>query len=247
MADFREQAKREATIGFLGDRVVKRQHPKLSRIELRRTRLGAQIAEDCGLFDVPEILSHNDDDGELVFAYVDQAKTLGQYLRIRPDMPLMKRVGQALGCIHELGVASCGRDVFWHGDYGVGNVLYSEASDRITVIDWANAKWVHEPPERSCGRAGFDLGLALIALFHSRPFGRTCIPRIEALAASFLEGYVEARRHSNVREELAEIPALIRRRRQYWISQRGLLKNTVYDLSLLRLRLFLLRSQSRLR
>jgi len=153
VADFRVQAKREATIDFLGDRVVKRQHPKLSRIELRRTRLGAQIAEDCGLFDVPEILSHNDDEGELVFTYVDQAKTPGQYLRIRPDMPLMKRVGQALGRIHELGAASCGGDVFWHGDYGVGNVLYSESSDRITVIDWANAKWIHEPPEKSCGRA----------------------------------------------------------------------------------------------
>ena len=139
------------------------------------------------------------------------------------------------------------RDVFWHGDYAVSNVLYAEVSDRITIIDWANAKWVLEPPERSNGSPGFDLGLALIALFHHRPFGRTYIPRLEELGISFLEGYIRARDCFSIRDELPDILGLIRRRRQYWISQRGVLKNMAYDLSLLRLRLFLARVDSRLK
>ena len=158
----------------------------------------------------------------------------------------MVRVGLALAAIHNSCGTCCGAEVFWHGDYGVGNVLYSAKSNTITIVDWANAKWTHEPFERSCGRAGYDLGGTLVALFHHRPLGHMYIPGLERLGAAFLRGYAETRTSFSIGAEMSTISELIHQRRQYWISQRGVLKNLAYEPSLLRLRLFLRRIGSRL-
>ena len=234
------------TLRFEGDRLIKRQSPVQSRIERERTQLGAQIASDSGLFDVPEILSYDDGAGEVTFRYIDAAVTLREHLVSQTDESLMVRVGQALAAIHNSCGICCGSQVFWHGDYGVGNVLYSAERDTITIVDWANAKWTHEPFERSCGRAGYDLGGALVALFHYRPLGHMYIPGLETLGAAFLRGYAEARNSFSIGEEMSTISELIHQRRQYWISQRGVLKNLAYDFSLVRLRFFLYRIRSRL-
>ena len=237
---------RDPTLRFEGDRVIKRQHPEQSRRELERTRLAAQIAATCGLFDVPEILSYDGAAGEIVFRYVHDSMTLREYLVRRPDSRLMARVGQALAAIHDAGVVPRECAVFWHGDYGVGNVLYSEERDRITIIDWANAKWTLEPIHRSCGNPGFDLGGALIALFHHRPFGHMYIPKLESRGSALLHGYARERSCFSIESALPLMRELIRRRRRYWISQRGVLKNLAYEPSLVRLQIFLHRIRSRL-
>ena len=211
----------EPTLEIQGDRLAKRQSPEQSRLERQRTERGAQIAAACGLFDVPSILSHDDAEGEIVFQYVGDALTLREHLVRRTDPQLMLRVGQALAAIHSAGATPGGCEVFWHGDYGVGNVLYSAERDRITVVDWANAKWTLEPPERSSGSPGFDLGGALIALFHHRPFGHGYIPKPETLGSAFLQGYMMERRSFRLGEALPFILQMIHRRREYWISQRG--------------------------
>ena len=235
----------EPTLEIQCDRLVKRQSPDQSRIERARTLLGARVAAESGLFEVPEILSHDDSKGEIIFRYVHDAVTLREHLLIQTDSQLMVRVGQALAAIHDADAISSGCDVFWHGDYGVGNVLYSERRDRITIIDWANAKWTLEPAQRSCGSPGFDLGGALIPLFHHRPFGHMYIPRPETLGSAFLHGYIGERDCFRIGRVLPFISQMISRRRQYWISQRGFLKNLAYDSSLVRLRFFLSRINSR--
>ena len=226
--------------------MIKRQSPEQSCIERARTQLGARIASECGLFEVPEILSYEDETGEITFRYIHDVVTLREHLVRRADPQLMARVGQALAAIHDTDGICCRPDVFWHGDYGVGNVLYSAERDTITIVDWANARWTHEPFGRSCGRAGYDLGGALVALFHHRPFGHMYIPRLEALGAGFLRGYAGARNSFSILEELPTISELIQQRRQYWISQRGVLKNLAYEPSLIRLHLFLHKIRSRL-
>ena len=235
-----------ATVQLQSGSLVKRQLPEQSRIERERTELGAQIAAETGLFDVPEMLSYDDAKGEIAFRYIHGAVPLRKHLARRSDPQLMLRVGRALAVIHGADVPSNGSDVFWHGDYGMRNVLYSEECDRITVIDCANASWVLEPAERFTGNPGLDLGVALISLFHQRPMGYMYVGRPEPLGTAFLQGYRRERRCFRVETVLPFISDLIRRRRRYWISQRGFLRNLAHDPSLIRLHLFLSRVESRL-
>ena len=229
-----------------GDRLIKRQPPSQSRIERERTQLGARVAAECGLFDVPEILSYDDETGEIAFRYIHGAVPLREHVARCQDPQVMARVGRALAAIHEADVSADGCDVFWHGDYGMRNVLYSNESDRITIIDWANANWVLEPPERFIGSPGLDIGVALISLFHQRPLGYMYVGKSETLGAAFLQGYQRGRSCFRLEGALPFISDLIRRRRKYWISQRGFLRNLAHDPSLIRLRFFLLRVQSKL-
>ena len=235
-----------ASVDVQGDRLVKSQPPGQSRIERGRTELGAKIAAECDLFDVPEILSHDDAKGEIVFRHLPDAVPLREHLSRRPDPHLMGRVGRALAAIHNAHPSPCGSEVFWHGDYDMRNVLYSESKDRITVIDWSNANWVLEPAEKSNGSPGMDLGVALISLFHQRPFGFMYISKTETLGAAFLQGYQRELGCFRIETVLPFISGLIRLRREYWISQRGFLRNLFHDPSLIRLRLFLFRIQPRL-
>ena len=135
------------------------------------------------------MLSYDDAKGEISFRYIHGSVPLREHLAWRSDLQLMLRVGRALAVIHGADVPSNGSDVFWHGDYGMGNVLYSEECDRITIIDWSNANWVLESTEQFTGSPGLDLGVALISLFHQRPMGYMYVGGSEKLGTAFLQGY----------------------------------------------------------
>ena len=235
-----------ATFQMEGERLVKKQSPKLSRLERERTEIGTQVAVECGLFDVPEILAYNDAEGEITFRYDHSAVTLREYLGKQTRPELMTRVGRSLAAIHAACHESKGAEVRWHGDYATGNWLYSEARDRITIIDWSNASWTLVPPDRSSGSAGFDLGVALITLFHHRFLGPMYIPKPEVLGSALLQGYSREWGCFSMATVLPFISRLIHRRRQHRIEHRGALRNLAYDPSLIRLRLFLSRIDSRL-
>ena len=235
-----------STLQIKGDRMIKRQSPKHSRLERERTQFGARVAAESGLFEVPDILSYEDEEGEITFRYDHGAVPLREYLVKRREPELMKRAGRALAAIHDAGVISDGSDVFWHGDYGLVNVLYSEARDRIMIVDWANAKWAFEPAERSSGSAGMDLGIALISLFHYRLLGPMYIPKPETLASALLRAYIQERGRFSMEAICPFISQLIHRRRRFWVVQHGILKTLASDLSLVRLRLFLSKIHSRL-
>ena len=229
-----------------GDRLIKRQSPKHSRLERERTQFGARVAAESGLFEVPDILSYDDAEGEITFRYIHGAVALRDYLVKRSEPELMTRAGRALAAIHDADVDSNGPGVLWHGDFGVGNVLYSEDRDRITIIDWANAKWTLEPAERLRGSAGLDLGVALLSLFHHRLLGPMYIPEPEAFGSALLQAYKRERHYFSIATVLPFIYRLIHRRRRQWIVHRGFLRNLAYDPSLIRLRIFLSKIHPRL-
>ena len=228
------------------DRLVKRQAAAHSRLERERTQFGARVGAETGLFEVPEILSYDDRKGEIVFEYVTGAVPLREYLSGRSDPRIMEHLGEALAALHNFESPPGEGDVFWHGDCGMRNALYSPERDSITLIDWANADWTLEPQDRSFGNPGMDLGVALISLFHQRPLGYMYVGKTEALGSAFLEAYQRERGSFSLNTALPFMTDLLRRRRRHWISQRGFLRNLAHDPSLLRLRIFLHRMKTRL-
>ena len=236
----------DASVHIQNGQLTKRQAARFSRLERERTLLGARIGAETGLFEVPDVLSYDDGKGEIVFEYVGGAVPLREYLSVSPEPRLMQRLGEALAALHNVQVPQSGDEVLWHGDCGMRNVLYSAERDTITLIDWANADWTLEPPERSFGNPGMDLGVALISLFHQRPLGYMYVRRSESLGIAFLQAYQRGRRSFTFDTALPFMIELIRRRRRHWISQRGFLRNFAHDPSLLRLRVFLHRMRSRL-
>lgn len=232
-----------ATVEINGDNVIKRQSPDRSRFERERTQFGAGIASECGLFHVPEILSFDDTAGEIILRFIPGTVPLRNYLIKQSKPDLLERAGRALAAIHNAGSSLRELDVSWHGDYGLGNLLYSESHDRITIVDWNNAAWALEPPERSYGSAGLDLGIALLSLFHSRIASTMHIPQPEQLGSIFLEGYARDRSYLQVKGIRPFISELFRRWNRYWLAHCGILRAQAYAPSMIRLRLFLSRSE----
>ncbi len=242
-ARIQELRVRRTTVEIDGDRVIKRQSPDRSRFERERTQFGACIASECGLFHVPEILSFDDSAGENIVRFIPGAVPLRSYLIKRSEPELLERAGRALAAIHNAGSDFSESDVFWHGDYSLGNLLYSESHDRITIVDWNNADWALEPPERSRGSAGLDLGIALLSLFHSRIASTKHIPQPAQLGSIFLEGYARDRSYLQVQGIRPFISELFRRWNRYWLAQCGIMRAQAYAPSMIRLRLFLSRTE----
>ena len=234
-----------STLHLRGDYLVKTQHPEHSRVERERTLRGARIAADCGLFDVPEILSFNDAKGEITFRFVSDAVPLRTHLVARRETELVRRVGQALAAIHETDISSNGSDVFWHGDFGLTNILYSPSRDRITVVDWANAAWALEPVERSWGDAGFDLGVFLVSVFHHRLMGPSYVAKPEQLCVAFLEAYAGHRHAFHMDAAYPVFLDLLHLRSRHW-RKHGLFRTVAYSAALFRLRIFVTAVRRRL-
>ncbi len=238
-----ELRKSGSTVSIDGYRVIKTQSPDRSRFERERTQFGTLVASACGMFHVPDILSFDDSAGENIFRFVPSATPLSSYLIEQPEPRLLERVGRALAAIHSAGCHSRESDVCWHGDYSLGNLLYCQSNDRITIVDWNNARWTLEPPDRSCGPAGLDLGVALISLFHRRIWGGMHIPDPEKLGSIFLESYMRERNCLQIKGIRQCIAKLIPRFERYWLAQRGILRSLAYAPSMIRLRLFLARAE----
>ena len=233
-----------STVQVDRDLLIKRQPPERSRLERVRAQFGARVATECGLFEVPEIISHDDASGEIAFRFVSDSVPLRALLIDRTDPELMERAGRALAAIHDAGADATGSEVSWHGDYGMENILYSETRDRLTVVDWSNAAWALQPVERARGNPGLDLGIALISLFHHRILGSARIPKPETLGSAMLRAYVHERDHFSGAAVYQFIVQLIHRRHRYWNAQRGALRAMAYYPSLIRLRLFLFNIRS---
>jgi hypothetical protein len=232
-----------ATVEIDGDRVIKTQSPERSRFERERTQFGTRVGSACGMFHVPDILSFDDSAGENIFHFVPGATPLRTYLVKQPEPELLERAGRALAAIHSADCDSSESDVCWHGDYSLGNLLYCQGHDRITIVDWNNAMWTLEPPDRSRGPAGLDLGIALISLFHCRIGAPMHIPQPEKLGSIFLESYVGGRSCFQIKGTRLFISELIRRFERYWLAQRGTSRALAYAPSMIRLRLFLARTE----
>ena len=177
------------SVEVCGDRLIKRQSSLRSRLERERSDIGARLGRACALFDVPDVLSFDDAAGVIVFRFVRDAVPLKTYFAINPSTDLAERCGRALAHIHMADSAIDDGNLFWHGDYGMRNLLYTERQDRLTIVDWSNAQWAGVPPEQSRGPAGLDLEIAISSLFRRMVAYGPRIPEPERLGASFLKGY----------------------------------------------------------
>jgi len=241
-------------VSVRSDVVVKIQEPAASRRERLRTLAGQKVGQQTGLFLVPGIVSFDDARGEIVFErlpLVGLGRALSDPNR---SMELIGRVAKGLAAIHgqmepaegarthggALGMGAQRDPAPVHGDFGVFNVLFHADSDRMVVIDWANADWIGF--DADLGAPEIDVAVFLISLFHRRPFGPWRISRRHAVARHFLATYAEAAPHGldmgTLNAVLSTItPAFVRLTRR----QKGSLKAIAYRHGLLDLRSFLWR------
>ena len=80
-----------------GEQVTKKGCPAALRIEAEKTRRACAIGRECGLFEAPEVLALDEQDGVLTFARVADMRGLREVLRDKGDHSgLMSRLGRAL-------------------------------------------------------------------------------------------------------------------------------------------------------
>jgi hypothetical protein len=192
-------------VSLHGDVMVKTQEPAASRRERLRTLAGKKVGQQTGLFVVPEIVSFDDARGEIVFERLHLVGLQEALSNRDRSMELVGRAAEALAAIHgrmelsegarrpdtgALGVSPQSDPVPLHGDYGVFNILFLPASDRMVVIDWANADWIGV--DADLGAPEIDIAVFMISLFHRRPFGPWPLSRRHEVARHFLTTYASA-------------------------------------------------------
>jgi len=195
-------------VSIRGDVVVKTQEPGASRRERLRTMAGRTVAQQTGLFVVPEIITFDDALGEIAFERLPLAG-LHEALSDRDrSVEIVGRVARALAAIHGrmqwserdtrihpdgLGISTKRELVPLHGDFGLTNVLYLPASDRIAIIDWSNAEWIGV--DADLGAPEIDVAVFLTSLFYRRVFGPWPVARRHEVARHFLATYASASPH----------------------------------------------------
>jgi hypothetical protein len=188
-----------------GDQVVKIQEPQASRRERLRTLAGREVGQRTGLFVVPEILSFDDERGEIVFERLTLTSLREALSDSRKSMQLMNRVAGALAAIHgqmEITDGAIATSVDgWepdtsrspvplHGDFAIRNIFHLAASDRIAIIDWSNAWWMGF--DADLGPPEIDVAIFLMSFFHRRVFGPWPTARRYEVARYFLAMYSHA-------------------------------------------------------
>lgn len=235
--------------------VVKVQAPSASRRERLRTLAGRKVGQETGLFMVPEIISFDDARGEMVFERLHLTR-LREVLSDRSrGMELLGRAGKVLAAIHgrmepseearrtgpgTLGISAQRDLVPLHGDFVVFNIPLLAASDRMVVIDWANADWIGV--DADLGAPEIDVAVFLISLFHRRAFGPLPVSGRHEVARHFLTAYESASPYGLdigcLRATVAAItPSFIQQTRQ----SRGNLRALGYRHGMIDLDLFLRR------
>jgi hypothetical protein len=248
------------SVSIRDDVVVKVQEPLASRKERLRTLAGRRVGQETGLFMVPEIVSFDDARGEIVFERLQLTK-LREVLSDRDrGMEALGRVGKVLAAIHgrmepsegarrtgerTLGVSTQRDVVPLHGDFVVLNILFLPASDRMVVIDWANADWIGV--DADLGAPEIDIAVFLVSLFHRRAFGPLPVSGRHAVARHFLTTYESASPYGLdlgcLRAIVAAVtPRFIQQTRQ----SRGTLRALGYRHAMIDLDLFLRRLSRKL-
>ncbi|MEA2725011.1 MAG: hypothetical protein QOH59_2782 [Gemmatimonadales bacterium] len=194
-------------VSVRGDIIVKTQQPGASRRERLRTLAGRMVGEQTGLFVVPEIVDFDDSRGEIAFGRLPLTGLHQALSDTDRSVEMAGRAAEVLAAIHGLmhhpedaktypggmGI-SPGRDLVpLHGDFGLTNVLYLPAPDRIAVIDWSNAEWTGI--DADLGAPEIDVGVFLISLFHRPLFDPWPVSRRHAVARHFLATYASVAPH----------------------------------------------------
>jgi hypothetical protein len=194
-------------VAIRDDVVVKIQDPAMGRRERMRTLAGQAVGKATGLFVVPEIVTFDDGRGEIVFERLPVVPLLQAPTEHSRNLDLVGRAAAVLAAIHmhleaeELVSVAPGagtaalerRHVALHGDFGVRNVLYMPESDRLAVIDWANAEWM--ALDSDIGVPETDVAVFLMSLFHRRVLNAWPVAHRYEAASRFLATYAAASPH----------------------------------------------------
>lgn len=255
MGSHPEISKASRTVSIHGDLVVKIQEPGASRRERLRTLAGQKVGQQTDLFVVPEIVSFDDARGQIVFQRLPLVELREAFSNDDRSMELIGRAASVLAAIHgsmelsdrnsrnyvgPVGIRSQRVSVPLHGDFGMFNLLYLPGSDRIVVIDWANADWIGV--DSDIGPPEIDIAVFLVSLFHRRLFDPWPVSHRHRVARYFLATYAAEAPHaldvSTLRASVAAItPAFARRTRR----KKGSLRALCYRHSMLDLDFFLRR------
>jgi hypothetical protein len=225
------------------DVVVKTQDTQASRRERIRTQAGSVVAEETGLFIVPKIISSDDARGQIVFERLPLIGLHESLVDRDHGLVIMQRVAKMLAAIHGRMARSENAPEGWvplHGDFALTNVLRLTGSDRLAIIDWANAEWIGH--QADYGPAELDVAVFLTSLFHRRVFYPRQVASRHELARYFLATYASVSPHGLDVNALRSIvtritPAFIRLTRRL----RGNLRALGYRHSMIDLELFLRR------
>lgn len=220
-----------------GDVVIKTGRPELMRIEVEKTLRAHEIAESCGLFQVPKVLDYDASTGQAKFELIRGIQKIREVITSeKASKSIMETIGQSLAIIHKdlklpesmvvpLPQEYClpGSEVFLHGDLGLGNICVNTNSHRIVIFDWQTTRklegWA------TYGSRYFDLMWFVYNLFY-RPFNR---PRYKIdtpaapMAEAFLCSYFEAsdcsydhKQFSSYMKRFLNTKLAIRRRGRHW-------------------------------
>jgi hypothetical protein len=190
----------QRSVSVQGDTVVKIQDPDSSRRERLRTSAGAAVAQRSGLFVVPEILSYDDDRGEIVFRRLNLTGLREVLSRSKNSADLIARAARSLAAIHtqmasgervagtpeSQGAPTSGL-VPLHGDFSMRNLFFIEASNSIAIIDWSNAGWIDYEGDWGCPE--IEVAVFLMSFFNRRLLGPWPVPHRHDLARHFLTTY----------------------------------------------------------
>lgn len=173
---------------FEDNQVAKCQGIGATRRELEGTRFARSIADRCGLFSVPRVITSNTEEGIIVFERIKDADTLRRLLPgVADPEELVARTADILARIHDESID--GRS-FVHGDFTIENVLYSESQGELAVIDWSAPRWFSSTGEV---RPEHDVAMFLISLFNRPVFYSKRIRKVQDLGRHFLASYSDKR------------------------------------------------------
>lgn len=242
-----------------GDTVVKIQEPGASRRERLRTQAGREVGRQTGLFIVPEVVAYDDSRGEIVFERLHLTGIRQLLSDSSRSMDLVGSAAWVLAAIHrqmelsdgartsypdKISIGSKRESVPLHGDFGMRNIFCTPDSDRIVVIDWANADWIGI--DADCGAPEIDIAVFLISLFHRRMLGPWPISRRHEVARHFLRTYASASPHGLDLETLRGIVAVTKPGfNQRTRRRKGNLRALAYRHSMIDLEFFLRRLSGR--
>jgi hypothetical protein len=190
-------------VRFHKDVVIKSGPVEQLRIEAAKMQRAHAIAQDCGLFQVPQVRDFDETKGQVVMERIpDISRITDRLAFIRGSEPLVSRVGQCLAVIHQnlrlpqemkyevtSYLAGPEPHVFFHGDFGLDNICLSRQGT-LVILDWQTSQ-LHGG-YGTYGSCYFDMTWFLTNLFYLRARGWhyvRCLP-VTGLATRFVESYL---------------------------------------------------------
>lgn len=181
--------------------VIKTGPPPLMRVEVEKNLRAYEIAQRCGLFQVPRVLDFDETTGQAVFDRLHDVQPIRDILAFESNNDsIVQTLGESLATIHkelilpdemkiplptELDLKNT--EVFIHGDLTVNNIFVGPDYRPLYILDWQMTKKHGE--NATYGTRYFDLAWFTKSLF-DRPFHHYMFSNpITPVARTFLVSY----------------------------------------------------------